>query len=151
MKFKLFPLFILFLPAIAFTQKINGSAKQGKAIMANIRQFSADYVAGNYAAVVNAYTTDGKIMPPGPPIITGHDELLKRWTMPEGSKMLAHAISPEEITILGKTAYDFGYYEGESQNAEGERTPFKGKYVIVWKKVAGEWKIYLDIWNPVRQ
>jgi len=28
---------------------------------------------------------------------------------------------------------------------------WKGKYVIVWKKVDSKWKMHLDIWNSVKQ
>jgi ketosteroid isomerase-like protein len=133
-----------------FSQKIVGNAKAGKEIMANIQQFSADYVAGNYAAVAKAYSEDGKIFPPDADIIAGQPAIEQRWELPDGYRVLSHRISPVEIVIDGRMAYDHGYYEGETQTPEGERKPFYGKYVIVWKKVKGEWKIYLDCWNRVK-
>ncbi|MBV1923248.1 MAG: hypothetical protein KUG68_04380, partial [Flavobacteriaceae bacterium] len=40
-------------------------------------------------------------------------------------------------------------HEGASLNYKNEETLFKGKYVIVWKKIENDWKIYLDIWNKL--
>ena len=63
--------------------------------------------------------------------------------------MKFHKITPKEIKVVGNEAYDYGYYEGTTLRANGSESNWKGKYVIIWKKVAGEWKIYLDIWNRI--
>ena len=42
-----------------------------------------------------------------------------------------------------------GYYEGKTQRKDGSEISWKGKYVIVWKKEKGDWKIHLDAWNRV--
>ena len=52
--------------------------------------------------------------------------------------------------MAGDTAYDFGYYYGTTIVEGKEAESWKGKYVIVWKRVDGDWKMYLDIWNRVR-
>ena len=69
--------------------------------------------------------------------------------MPEGVKTSNHKITPIEITVVGDTAYDYGYYEGTTLKATAEKSSWKGKYVIVWKRVGTEWKMYLDIWNSI--
>jgi ketosteroid isomerase-like protein len=63
--------------------------------------------------------------------------------------VLHHKSIPEEIEVMGSTAYDVGYYEGRTKKVNGEEESWRGKYVIVWKKEGGDWKMYLDIWNPV--
>ena len=60
-----------------------------------------------------------------------------------------HKVTQPELKIVQTPASIYGYYEGTSQNAKGENFEFSGKYVIVWKKIKGEWKIYLDIWNRI--
>jgi ketosteroid isomerase-like protein len=99
--------------------------------------------------MVAAYTIDGKIFPNRREIMGGSKDLLQYWTLPEGIKILKHKITPVEITIVKKTAYDHGYYERETLTAEGKKISWKGKYVIVWKKVGKDWKMYLDIWNGI--
>lgn len=118
-------------------------------VMQAIRAFSQAYMDLDYDAIVNAYTVDGKIFPNNLKILQKKEDILKYWTVGEGTKILHHKIMPEEITVLGDHAYDYGYYEGKTQLKNGDVSEWQGKYVIVWKKVGEEWKMYLDIWNRV--
>lgn len=104
----------------------------------------------NIEQIGNAYTLDAKIFPNNTSIIAGRKAIEDYWTPSGGSRIKYHNINPEEIKINGDEAYDFGYYEGISVSADGNESNWKGKYVIIWRKVEGEWKIYLDIWNSVR-
>ena len=101
--------------------------------------------------MADSYTEDGKIFPSGTPIIEGRAAIRQRWVLPEGTKILHHLATPTEIHVMGDVANDFGYYEGKTQRPDGSASTWKGKYVIVWKKVAGRWKMYLDIWNRVNE
>lgn len=136
-------------PGLALGQTHNGDAAEIEAILKNVRQFSQAYMDGNYAAMANAYTEDGKIFPSGADIISGRADIEARWVLPEGVKILRHHVTPVEITITGDSAYDYGYYEGQTQRKDGSLSDWKGKYVIIWKKVDGTWKMYLDIWNHI--
>jgi len=97
------------------------------------------------------YTEDGKIFPNNTSIIEGRAAIKKRWVLPEGYKVRDHQLLPEAINIIGNVAYDYGYYKGQTQNRSGEVSTFKGKYVAIWKKTDGLWKMYLDIWNRVAE
>lgn len=125
------------------------SDKERQELLDNIAQFSKEVVAGNAGAIAKMYTEDGKIFPAGTRIMEGQEALEKYWTPGARSRISYHKITPEEIRFLGDYAYDFGYYEGQTTSTEGETSDWAGKYVIVWKKVAGDWKIYLDIWNRI--
>lgn len=118
-------------------------------IRRHIKAFSEAYMAKDHLAIANFYTTDGKIFPTNAPIIEGRAAIAQRWKISEESTNLYHKVTPIEIKIVGDTAYDHGLYEGSITNAKGVVTDFSGKYVIVWKKVEGDWKIYLDIWNKL--
>lgn len=123
------------------------------AIRKNIIAFSEALMNQDYDFVTNAYTNDGKIFPGNAKILEGSEAIRDYWTPEEGSKhrITYHKISPEEIRIIGNYAYDYGYYEGRSINFKGDESPWKGKYVIVWRKVeSGDWKMELDIWNRVK-
>jgi ketosteroid isomerase-like protein len=119
-------------------------------IRQNITRFSESLVEGDYDALVNAYTSDGKLLPPGRDVLHHSSAIRSYWTPPgdRQSRTVYHHVTPEEIVVTGSTAYDWGYYEGRTRNADGTETPWKGKYVIIWKEISpGEWKIYVDIWN----
>lgn len=137
----LIPLFLL-LATPAFTQ-----ASDEALIREKIAAFSEALMSRDIGSVVDAYTEDASIFPNGTDILKGREAIRRYWTLPPGDTTKYHKILPEEITIADDTAYDYGYYEigGVRQGKPYEKV--RGKYVIVWKKKANGWKMYLDIWN----
>lgn len=125
--------------------------KDKELVLAQAARFSEVYMAGNYEELANIYTKDGKIFPGGTPILMGREQIIDRFKIREGSRLIHHQIVPEEINFIGNYAYDYGYYEGKTQHSNSEITSFKGKYVVVWQKVDDTWKMYLDIWNRVKE
>ncbi len=142
-------LFLLLLPAFLFSQNLKGPEEDIEQILANIQSFSKHLMAGESEKIVQAYTSDGKIFPNNTRILEGPEALRQYWTPSGSSQTVYHKVLPEEITVEGDKAYDYGYYEGKTRREDGSEVSWQGKYVIVWKKVEGEWKIYLDIWNRV--
>lgn len=132
-------------------QKYMGDQNEIKSILDKSKVFSQFYMDGEFDSMANIYTMDGKIMPPGTDIIEGHKAIKQRWILPENVKILHHKANPVEIVIIDDTAYDGGYYEGTTQKADGSTVSWNGKYLIIWKKEAGEWKMYYDIWNNRKQ
>jgi ketosteroid isomerase-like protein len=109
--------------------------------------FSQSYMDGDFEAIANAYTENGLLLPPGSDIIQGREKIKSRWTLPQGVQVILHKAIPEKIEVIGSTAYDVGYYHGKTLRKDGSEASWKGKYVIIWKKEANEWKIDSDIWN----
>ncbi|MEL7247617.1 MAG: nuclear transport factor 2 family protein [Bacteroidota bacterium] len=130
-------------------KRYSTNEQQHKELLAGIADFSKEVVAGNAKAVAEMYTEDGKIFPGGRRIMEGQEVLEQYWTPASTARISYHKITPEEIKFIGDYAYDFGYYEGKTTTQEGETSDWAGKYVIVWKRVGEEWKIYLDIWNRI--
>lgn len=144
----LIPLFCLCM-STSLAQTYIGDEEEIDQILKNTKVFSQHVMNSDYDRIAQAYTTDGKIMPNGPEIITGHDKIKAYWTLPEGTSTIYHEVSPEEIKIIDDHAYDYGYYKGTTRKPDGTEVSWKGKYVIVWRKEGNDWKIYLDIWNRV--
>ncbi len=120
-------------------------------IHGEIQAFSEAVMNSDAEAIGNAYTEDAKIFPNNREIIAGRAAITEYWSFFDNRKIPYHKIHPEEIKVIGNEAYDFGYYEGSSISAEGEKSNWRGKYVIIWKKVEGRWLIYADIWNRVQE
>lgn len=135
----------------SFSQTYTGDQKEIEAILQNVSNFSAYLLKGEYDKVVASYTTDGKIFPNNLDIIEGAEGLLDYWKPSGENRLIAHKITPTEIKIIGDEAYDYGYYQGTTRLKDGKEISWKGKYVIVWKKIGNDWKIYLDIWNNIRE
>ncbi|MGE0770429.1 MAG: DUF4440 domain-containing protein [Cyclobacteriaceae bacterium] len=148
---KHFILFSILLSIIASRSNAQGSNQEVATILELVTAFSKKVVANDYDGIANAYTESGKIFPNNRAIITGREDIRKYWIQPETRKVLSHQIFPEEINIVGETAYDYGYYQITTQDQGKEPQTTRGKYVIVWKKTNGQWKIHLDIWNRADQ
>ncbi len=140
-------LFVLLLSCSLTAQTYSGNQEDIDRILSNIKDFSISVMNSDYASIGRAYTVDAKIFPNNTDIIRGREAIIGYWTLPEGVQIKYHKITPEEIKILGNEAYDYGYYEGTTRRADGTELSWKGKYVIIWRKIDQDWKMYLDIWN----
>jgi ketosteroid isomerase-like protein len=49
-----------------------------------------------------------------------------------------------EVETAGDIAYDVGRY---TIAGPGGQPVDRGKYIVIWKNVAGDWKIHRDIFN----
>ncbi|MEO1413717.1 MAG: nuclear transport factor 2 family protein [Bacteroidota bacterium] len=147
MKLFISTLYFLSVSIPLFAQTYIGDEKEITQILENVSAFSQHVMDGDHEAVGKCYTSDAKIFPNNRDIIAGQEDVTTYWKMPEGVAITYHKVTPEEIKIIGDEAYDYGYYEGKTKSAERGESSWGGKYVIIWRKVEGEWKIYLDIWN----
>ncbi|MFD1316470.1 YybH family protein [Namhaeicola litoreus] len=134
-----------------YGQNFIGEKEEIDQILKNISKFSAHVVNSDHISIGKAYTSDAKIFPNNKDIILGTNDITNYWKKIDGSRTIAHKITPLEIKVIGNEAYDYGYYEGTTKTSDGKETSWKGKYVIVWKKVEKDWKIYLDIWNRIAE
>lgn len=145
---------LLTLLLITFSIAINaqhyiGNKADIDQILKNAKAFSGYIMASEYDKIADSYTTDGKIFPNNLEILEGREAIRKYWVLPEGVFTSFHQVTPHEIRVLGDFAHDYGVYEGKTKRADGTESSWKGKYVIVWKKEQGVWKMYLDIWNRI--
>lgn len=128
-------------------KKRNEAASAKKKILENTAAFSQAYMNNDLVKLVSFYTDDAKLFPGNSKIISGKLDVMERWKFVETLVNPVHKVTPSEVKIIGNYAYDYGYYEGSSENKKGEISSFSGKYVIVWRKEGDDWKMYLDIWN----
>ncbi|MAX70942.1 MAG: DUF4440 domain-containing protein [Flavobacteriaceae bacterium] len=145
----LITLFVFSTCQFSFSQTFEGDKKEIEKIVENIESFSKYYTSGDYDALANAYCKEATILPPGADIIKGREAIKKRWILPSGVNVPYHKITPIEIKIIDNYAYDIGYYEGKTIRKDKSEVSWKGKYLIVWKKEDGDWKIYSDAWNKI--
>jgi len=143
--------FTILISTNAYAQNYYGKKKEIDKILKNVENFSQYYMNGEYRKLAECYTQDGKIFPGNEDIIEGIEDIENKWILPNDVKTTKHKVTPSEIRIVKNYAYDYGYYEGETLLADGKTSAWKGKYVIVWRKVGKNWKIYLDIWNPIKE
>ena len=141
---------LLTFSSAAFAQTFIGNEEDINAILTSKEDFSTNFIEGNTAQIVNRYTADAKLFPNDNGIIEGHEAIFNEYTIPENFTIISHKITPLEIKVINENAYAFGTYEGITLTAEGKKIQWQGKYVNVWRKEDGKWKVYLEIWNNTK-
>lgn len=102
--------------------------------------------------IVAVYTDDAIVLPPGgvKPIV-GIDSIRKYYQQSLAGPGRSVSIKTENIRfdVSSETdATELGRYVIDYQASDTSAvTPIKGEMLIVWKKVDGQWKIYLDMWH----
>jgi uncharacterized protein (TIGR02246 family) len=138
---------ILATPAGAPNLVAQAAVSDSVAIDALARQFSAAYMRGDADGMTDLYTTDAVLFPERSAAITGRDEIRRYWTLAPGRRITRHVISPTQITVDGRHAYDHGTFEIAGERDGTPWGPFRGKYVVVWQREGSTWRMRLDIWN----
>ena len=106
--------------------------------------FMESFNSGDMKAVAQHYTEDAKLFPANSEIVTGKETIEAFWSgaMSMGvKKVLLETTTAESF---GNTAIEEGKY---TLYTEGEIVLDKGKYIVVWEKVNGQWLLDRDIWN----
>lgn len=117
-----------------------------------IRQLDQQWVQAVGRKDVDAsagfYAADGRMMPAGSPAAVGADAIRQAWAGLLQLPDLSLSFAPDTIAIsdAGDMAYDIGTYDLKYTGEDGP-VGDQGKYVVVWEKKAGEWKVMADIFN----
>lgn len=107
------------------------------------RQFEEAARTGDLDRLASLYTPDAIALPPDGPMVRGRDSIKQMW----GS--IAQALGLKDVhleTLDFEQAGDTGYEVGEATLAVSSGTAVV-KFVVVWKKVDGQWRLHRDIWN----
>jgi len=104
--------------------------------------------AKDAAAIAGLYAEDGAVMPPNGPIGKGRTAIQQTWASMMGTPGFDLTFTPEQILVSssGDMALDRGTYNLTIAPGGTKQTD-TGKYVVVWRKIGGEWKAAADIFN----
>ncbi len=106
--------------------------------------FTQAMIKGDSIAGADNYTSDAKIMGPNMPSVTGRDGIVGFAS--EFSRMGLKDFKLNIVDIWGNE--DMVIEEGTYTMGDDKgNTVDKGKYIALWKKENGKWKIFRDIFN----
>lgn len=112
-------------------------------IMAANQVFMEAFAKG--AATMNAYySTDAQLMPPGMEAINGNTAIGTFWKGAYESGVKKAKLETSEAIENGGQVFEVGQYTLYGANDAQLDT---GKYIVIWKKEGGQWKLHRDIWN----
>ena len=119
-----------------------------QAIRGHVARWLELVKAKDAAGVAGLYAEDGAVMPPNAPIGKGRAAIEQTWASMMQLPGFALTFVPEQILVSssGDMALDRGTYSFTVAPGGTPQTD-TGKYVVVWRKVGGEWKVAADIFN----
>lgn len=106
----------------------------------------------NMSAVMDFYTDDAISLPSYKPMLQGKEAIREQneKDMKEGSKLTDMKLNTEKVFGRGDMVYEIGTYDvtfTSPESSSSEPMNDKGKYLTVWQKVNGQWKVKAEIWN----
>jgi ketosteroid isomerase-like protein len=115
-----------------------------KAILAAEKVFVAAYNDHDAPALAALYTRDGEIMPPNSGVVKGARKLQALFKSFWDAGDTVMKLDTVEAKGFGDTAYEVGKY---TLSGDSGKVNDRGKYIVIWRKVGGQWKLYRDIFN----
>ena len=129
--------FLVALTAPAFAQKARIEAVNAKWVEL--------FNKGDFEAIGQLYTTDAIALPPGSAMVKGRAAIGAMW------KNLAQEAGNPKVTTLEvkrlspSAVREIGTFSLMTKGSSPKE--LSGKYLVVWEKVRGDWRLAADIWN----
>src|SRR5215470_11910001 len=100
---------------------------------------------GDFAGVASLYTDDATAFPPGSGMVKGRVGIEALWKGLAG-KVGDPRLATLDVKSLGPSAArEIGTFSLKTKGPNPKEVT--GKYVVVWEKVANDWRLAADIWN----
>jgi uncharacterized protein (TIGR02246 family) len=112
-----------------------------------VQEFMDAFERGDAAAVASLYVGDAKLMPPNQPRLEGAEAIRSFWQGAMDAGVREARIEIEDVEAQGEVAIEVGKYTLTIEQSNGERVSDRGKYVAIWKRRGGEWRLAVDIFN----
>jgi len=106
--------------------------------------FMAAFNAHDGAALAELYTEDAQLGPPNVDFVIGKEAIASFWPAIFSMGIDSALLEIREVDALGNTAVEvsnYTLYLADGQIAD------QGKYIVVWKRISGQWFIHRDIFN----
>jgi uncharacterized protein (TIGR02246 family) len=121
---------------------------EGEDIQAAIQQANANFMAvfgsGDAAGLAALYTEDGQLLPANSDSVAGREAIQGFWQAVFDSGVKGAILETFEVTNLRGSASEVGQYT--LSDIDGNAVD-RGKYIVLWEKEDGEWKLHRDIWT----
>lgn len=106
--------------------------------------FEIAFTKHDLPALLALFTDDAQILPEHGPVVSGRDEIedfLKNQMTP----VVSFNTDTEMTLVRGDVAVEQGHYTVRDTR-QGTNIEM-GKYMFIWRKVDGDWRIYRTIYN----
>lgn len=107
------------------------------------RRFLHLFAMNNIAGIAACYTQDAQMLVANMDVICGRAAIgsVFKFTAVQGHTL---EFQTQELDVNGMTAVEVGRY---TRSRSDGSTFDRGKYMVVWKRVGGEWQIHRDMFS----
>jgi len=119
------------------------SEKIHDAIAAANDEFMAVFGRGDAAGLAALYTADGQLLPPNMDAMVGQAAIQAFWQGAMDMGIQSAQLEIVEVEGHGDTAIEVSKYT----LGAGGQVLDRGKYIVIWKREGGQWKLHRDIFN----
>ena len=113
-------------------------------IKAANKSLIAALAAGDAKAIAGKYTKKAILMATGMPAQKGAKKIQAFWAGAIGMGVKSATLRTTEVDQHGTTAIECGAY---SLKGDKGAVLDVGKYIVIWKKEDGSWKLHREIFN----
>jgi ketosteroid isomerase-like protein len=112
------------------------------AIEAANKRFVEAFSKGDAARIAAMYAEGARVLPPNSPMVQGRQRIQELWQsfINTGAKLM---LSTSDVEAQGNVVHEVGTYELIFPDNKRDA----GKYVVIWRRGKGDWKLAVDIWN----
>lgn len=108
------------------------------------QQWCCRFKAGDADWIIDLFASDGRLLLPDMPPVTGRQSLAEVWNALISDPDLQFVWQADAVTVA--TSEDLASVTGSAQLTTSEGVK-QGKYVVVWVKQENQWKVLLDMFN----
>ncbi|MBT5186650.1 MAG: SgcJ/EcaC family oxidoreductase [Kordiimonadaceae bacterium] len=106
-------------------------------------KFTATFANGDAAGMAAFYTDDGCFLAPNADTFRGKEAIQALMQGMFDGGVTALALTTDELDAQGDTAYEVGQYKLSA----GDEVIDRGKFMVVWKNIGGQWLLHRDMIN----
>jgi uncharacterized protein (TIGR02246 family) len=112
------------------------------AVEAANKDFMTTFTRGDATGIAKLYTAEAELLPPNSDVVQGTQAIAAFWGHVITLGVQEVKLETVEVDAQGDTAIETGRYTLVAGGAVADR----GKYLVVWKRDGGAWKLHRDIW-----
>jgi uncharacterized protein (TIGR02246 family) len=131
---------------LGFVSMTSAAFGQDKATIDKLNEsFMAAFQKGDTAAIGQMYAEDAYLLPSGGEMVRGRAAIQAFWTK-AAEGIGDFKLTTVDVKPLGNdAAREIGTFTLKTKGQPPQEVA--GKYVVVWQKVGGDWRLATDIWN----
>ncbi len=129
-------------------RNVGGASADSTAIVAAAAQYRQGWLNGDTAMALSVISDDVQLMLPGEPDVHGQAgarkvfvEEMTQYHIP------ALTVHRQELLLHGDHAIDIGTYEETMVPKRGATIYATGRYIVVWRREAGGWRMWRYMLN----